>query len=541
LIAKIFLKDYNSLKKRNKNLSMAKIVVVGAGIGGATTAALLAKRGHEVIVFDQAIVPGGCASTFQRRGYIFDVGATQVAGLEPGGIHHRIFSELEIDLPPATICDPACAVFLPGETTPISVWRDPQRWQAEREQQFPGSEVFWSLLQKLFEISWQFQSRDPVLPPRNFWDIGQLLAAVRPDTLLTVPFTLATVGDALNLLGLGNNRRLRLFLDLQLKLYSQVTAAETALLYAATALGVSQAPQGLYHLNGSMQTLVDRLIASLERDGGKLFMRYQVTEILANRKGATGVVVTNNKTGESWVESADYVVANVPIQNLAKMVTEQSRSNNASVSINNREVIENQGSVKSWGWQNYQRGVAKLPTPSAAFVIYLGVDRSAIPLDCPPHLQFLYDENGVIGENNSLFVSVSKEGDGRAPVGKATIIASTFTDPDKWYAADADVAALKAEYTKGAIDRLSNYFQLSSASIEVCEAGTPQTFAKFTGRYRGYVGGVGQRVATFGPFGVANRTPIDGLWLVGDSTHPGEGTAGVSYSALTVVRQIDQL
>jgi C-3',4' desaturase CrtD len=505
---------------------MAKIVVVGAGIGGATTAALLAKRGHQVIVFDQAIVPGGCASTFQRRGYIFDVGATQVAGLETGGIHHRIFSELEIDLPPATECDPACAVFLPGETTPISVWRDPQRWQAEREQQFPGSETFWNLLQKLFEISWQFQSRDPVLPPRNLWDIGQLLAAVRPDTLLTVPFTLATVGDALNWLGLGNNRRLRLFLDLQLKLYSQVTASETALLYAATALGVSQAPQGLYHLNGSMQTLADRLIASLERDGGKLFMRHQATEIQTDSKGATGVAVTNNKTGESWVEVADYVVANVPIQNLAQMVTSAS--------------IDHPTAAKSWGWQNYRRGTAKLPTPSAAFVIYLGVDRSAIPADCPPHLQFLYDEQGVIGENNSLFVSVSKEGDGRAPAGKATIIASSFTDPNKWYAPGADVAAMKAEYTKEAIDRLSTFFQLSPESIEVCEAGTPQTFEKFTGRYRGYVGGVGQRVATFGPFGVANRTPIDGLWLVGDSTHPGEGTAGVSYSALTVVRQIDQ-
>jgi phytoene dehydrogenase-like protein len=54
------------------------------------------------------------------------------------------------------------------------------------------------------------------------------------------------------------------------------------------------------------------------------------------------------------------------------------------------------------------------------------------------------------------------------------------------------------------------------------------------------VGEVGQQVAKFGSFGVANYTPIDGLWLVGDSTHPGEGTAGVSYSALTVVRQIDQ-
>jgi C-3',4' desaturase CrtD len=440
---------------------MAKIVVVGAGIGGATTAALLAKRGHQVIVFDQAIVPGGCASTFQRRGYIFDVGATQVAGLEPGGIHHRIFSELEIDLPPATECDPACAVFLPGETTPISVWRDPQRWQAEREQQFPGSETFWNLLQKLFEISWQFQSRDPVLPPRNLWDIGQLLAAVRPDTLLTVPFTLATVGDALNLLGLGNNRRLRLFLDLQLKLYSQVTASETALLYAATALGVSQAPQGLYHLNGSMQTLVDRLIASLERDGGKLFMRHQVTEIQTDGKGATGVAVTNSKTGESWVEVADYVVANVPIQNLAQMVTSASISSKDSIAYGASGAIDHPTAAKSWGWQNYRRGTAKLPTPSAAFVIYLGVDRSAIPPDCPPHLQFLYDEQGVIGENNSLFVSVSKEGDGRAPAGKATIIASSFTDPNKWYAPGADVAAMKAEYTKEAIDRLSTFFQLS--------------------------------------------------------------------------------
>jgi phytoene dehydrogenase-like protein len=75
-----------------------KIIVVGAGIGGLTTAALLAKRGYEVIVYDLAIAAGGCASTFKRRGFTFDVGATQVAGLESGGIHDRIFKELEIDI-----------------------------------------------------------------------------------------------------------------------------------------------------------------------------------------------------------------------------------------------------------------------------------------------------------------------------------------------------------------------------------------------------------------------------------------------------------
>jgi phytoene dehydrogenase-like protein len=52
------------------------------------------------------------------------------------------------------------------------------------------------------------------------------------------------------------------------------------------------------------------------------------------------------------------------------------------------------------------------------------------------------------------------------------------------------------------------------------------------------VGGVSQRLSSFGPFGFATRTPLPHLWLVGDSTHPGEGTAGVSYAALTVAQQI---
>ncbi|MEL6383956.1 MAG: FAD-dependent oxidoreductase, partial [Cyanobacteria bacterium J06626_18] len=63
-----------------------RVVVIGAGIGGLTAASLLARRGYSVMAFDQAYVPGGCASTFKRRGFTFDVGATQVAGLEPGGV-----------------------------------------------------------------------------------------------------------------------------------------------------------------------------------------------------------------------------------------------------------------------------------------------------------------------------------------------------------------------------------------------------------------------------------------------------------------------
>ena len=493
----------------------SRVVVVGGGIGGLTAGALLAKQGHQVTIYDGAIVPGGCASTFKRRGFTFDVGATQVAGLEPGGIHDRIFKELEIEPPEASFCDPACAVFLPGETEPINVWRDADKWREERQRQFPGSEPFWNLLNRLFEASWRFQGRDPVLPPRNLWDLWQLVSAVRLDTLITVPFTLMTVSDALKLYGLDEDKRLKTFLDLQLKLYSQVGADETALLYAATALAVSQAPQGLFHLQGSMQTLSDRLVAGLEKYGGKLLMRHTVEAIHAEAGKVTGVTVRNQKTRETKKEIADEVVANVTAQNLVQLTEDKTLN-------------------------NYQRRVDKLPQPSGAFVVYLGVKREAIPQDCSPHLQFLYNPDEVIGENNSLFVSVSKPGDGRAPEGQATIIASSFTDVDLWWKGDEEkYAAIKQQYTEEAIARLGEYFDLSGDNLIYSEAATPRTFQRYTFREKGIVGGLGQRVSTFGPFGFANRTPIKHLWLVGDSTHPGEGTAGVSYSAWTIMRQIE--
>jgi C-3',4' desaturase CrtD len=490
-----------------------RAIVIGAGIGGLTAGALLAQRGYSVLILDQALVPGGCASTFKRKGFTFDVGATQVAGLEPGGIHHRIFSELGIELPPATPCDPACAVYLPGEKTPVNVWRDPKKWQEERQRQFPGSEPFWQLIAALFKASWEFQGRNPVLPPRNFWDLSQLIQAVRPGTLITVPYTLFTVGDALRAYGLENDKRLRTFLDLQLKLYSQVNAEETALLYAATALSVSQEPQGLFHLQGSMQVLSDRLVEALERDGGKLLMRHSVEKIVVKHGKATAVVIRDRKTGEVWTEPADCIVANVTVQNLVQLLGERSP-------------------------RGYQKRVQKLPPASGAFVVYLGVDESAIPLDCPPHLQFMYDGNGPLGENNSLFVSVSRPGDGRAPTGRSTIIASSFVDPQTWWRTE-DYQGLKKKYTEDAIARLAQFFYLKPETIIHVESATPRTFARFTAREQGIVGGIGQRIPTFGPFGFANRTPIKHLWLVGDSTHPGEGTAGVSYSALTVVKQIE--
>lgn len=496
-------------------MSKGKIAVIGAGIGGLTAGALLAKRGYTVTVYEQAAIAGGCAGTFKRQGFTFDVGATQVAGLEVGGIHHRIFQELGVDVPEATVCDPACAVFLPAETAPINVWRDRQKWADERLKQFPQSHKFWQLLELLFQASWRFQARDPVVPPRNPWDILQLIKALRLDTLVTVPFTLMTVFDALKLCGVAHDHRLKTFLDLQLKLYSQVDSSETALLYGATALAVSQTPQGLFHLQGSMQVLSDRLIEALQKHGGTLLTRHRIKAINVGQQPPQ-LTIVNQRDRHIFTQAFDHIVANTTVQDLSKLV---------------------ENVPQSFPIKTYQQRIQTLAKPSGAFVVYLGVKRAAIPENCPPHLQFLYDVHQVIGENNSLFVSVSKPNDGRAPDGYATLIASSFVDPDPWFG--EDYAVRKQRYLETAIANLNCYFDLSPENIVVKEAGTPRTFAFYTAREKGFVGGIGQRISTFAPFGIATRTPFPNIWLVGDSVHPGEGTAGVSYAALTAVRQIE--
>lgn len=56
--------------------SLPKVVIVGAGIGGLSTAAHLAKRGFNVTILEKNSQPGGRCGVFSHKGHIFDVGPT---------------------------------------------------------------------------------------------------------------------------------------------------------------------------------------------------------------------------------------------------------------------------------------------------------------------------------------------------------------------------------------------------------------------------------------------------------------------------------
>jgi phytoene desaturase len=51
-----------------------KIVIIGAGFGGLSAAAVLAQAGHDVTVFEKNDQPGGRARVYKKDGFVFDLG-----------------------------------------------------------------------------------------------------------------------------------------------------------------------------------------------------------------------------------------------------------------------------------------------------------------------------------------------------------------------------------------------------------------------------------------------------------------------------------
>jgi all-trans-retinol 13,14-reductase len=72
------------------------IIIIGAGLGGLTAGARLAKEGKKVFLIEQHDRPGGCATTFKRKDYVFEVGLHEMDGLSGVDMKMKIFRELGV-------------------------------------------------------------------------------------------------------------------------------------------------------------------------------------------------------------------------------------------------------------------------------------------------------------------------------------------------------------------------------------------------------------------------------------------------------------
>ena len=196
---------------------MKRVVVVGAGVGGLTTAAVLAKAGLDVTVLEAHIYPGGCAGTFYHQGYRFDAGATLAGGFYPGGPMDLVAKATGIDGWDTRPSNPTLVVHL-ANGKQIPRWADERRWAARQEAFGVRGEAFFTWQETTADALWDLALRGMPWPPQTLAEWTELLckglrwlgadlgSRLKPGLAAD---TLRTVSAHLN----GVNHDLRLFLD----------------------------------------------------------------------------------------------------------------------------------------------------------------------------------------------------------------------------------------------------------------------------------------------------------------------------------------
>lgn len=126
-----------SLAVQNKKWD---VVIVGAGVGGLMTAALLSKYLHKkVLVLERHSKIGGCTHTFARRkDYIFDIGVHYISGLADDSPVRKALDRLTNNRLQWKQLPKTEKVFFEGETYVIpSEWPEFCKYLGEL---FPGEE-----------------------------------------------------------------------------------------------------------------------------------------------------------------------------------------------------------------------------------------------------------------------------------------------------------------------------------------------------------------------------------------------------------------
>lgn len=106
------------------------VAIIGGGIAGLATAALLAAHGHDVDLFEQQPTLGGRVGSYSRDGFRFDTGASWY--LMPEVFEHFFemlgtTAQQELDLVPL---DPNYRVYFEGDPAPVDVAADAGRNEA---------------------------------------------------------------------------------------------------------------------------------------------------------------------------------------------------------------------------------------------------------------------------------------------------------------------------------------------------------------------------------------------------------------------------
>ncbi|MBM9548500.1 FAD-dependent oxidoreductase [Leptospira sp. 201903074] len=493
------------------------VVVLGSGLGGLSAALSFSEKGKRVLILEKGTSPGGCASSFQKNGYLFESGATTLVGFEPGLPLHKLSTEFQIQFPLYPL-ERSMIVHLNGKT--IERHRDPLEWIVEAKRMFGGGwrmHMFWKLCYFVSDSLWSLSARYKFFPFRNFSDVGKTIFQFQLRDLIPLVFSFVSVRFVLRCLGLWHNKEWIQFLDEQLLITNQTTTNKAP--FAMAAVGLTYPQLQNYAVKGGMVSLAETILGKIESNKGKILYKQEVTGLskFASSKGSLKTFwEIQTKHREHFRFFGRVVVSNLPIWNLT-------------------EITEDLPKLKS-KVKKFEKGIW------GAFTMGLAIQTDPLDLSIASeclHHQIHLRKPLPYGGGNSIFLSLSHLDDPiRSPNGIRILSVSTHIGNPEFWVRDALYQEKKKKLETIILQTLQAEFPwFQKEKILFLHSATPVTWQTWTGRKFGRVGGIPSSYF-FNPFRMIRNCSEDpNLLLTGDTVYPGQGIPAVVMGGLNAVEQ----
>jgi prolycopene isomerase len=485
-------------------------IVIGSGMGGLVTATQLAAKGASVLVLERYLIPGGSAGYFERSGYRFDVGASMIFGFGDRGTTNLLTRALKaVDMSIETVPDPVQIHYHLPNGLELKVHKDYEKYLHELSDRFPHEEKG---IRQFYDECWKVFNCLNVMDLLSLEELGYLTRVFFQHPLAClglVKYLPQNVGDIAR--RYIRDPELLKFIDMDCYIWSVVPADKTPMINAGMVFS-DRHYGGINYPKGGVGQIAQKLVEGLEKAGGQIQYKANVTEILIENGRATGVKLA---TGE--VYRAKRIISNATRwDTFGKLIADDRKPN----------------SEKKWQ-QRYQQSPSFLS-------LHLGVKAEALPIGTECHHILLEDWDNMEAEQGTVFVSIPTLLDpSLAPDGYHIIHAFTPSWISHWQNLSPREYEQKKEAAAGqVIDRLEKLFPTLNQHLDYEEVGTPRTHRRYLGRANGTYGPIPSRKLP-GLLGMPfNRTAIPNLYCVGDSTFPGQGLNAVAFSGFACAHRV---
>ena len=477
-----------------------KVIVVGAGPGGLTSAMILSQRGFDVTVYEKEAVVGGRNAPLKLNGFTFDTGPTF---LMMNFILREMFEEAgrkAEDYLKVKKLDPMYR--LKFDDFEIMSNHDPDGMKRQIEKLFPdsvkGYDTFLKKEKKRYEKLFPCLQK----PYSNLTDYldRRFIRALPYFSMGKSMYQ--TLGDYFE------SPDLRVAFTFQSK-YLGMSPWECPA--AFTMVPFIEYEYGIYHVMGGLNAISLAMEKIIVENGGSVFKNSPVKKVLMQGRKATGVELEN---GEQ--QYADDVIINADF----------------SYAVSN---LFDPGTIKKYTSER----LSQLGYSCSTFMLYLGVNKV---YDIPHHNIFFASDyktniDNIVNENklstdNSFYIQNAVASDSTlAPEGKSTIYVLVPV-PNNRSGIDWDTE--RKRFREQILDQVEQKTELNDIRqhIEMEKIITPAEWDKEYNVYKAATFNLSHNIGQMLYFRPRNEfEECDNLYLVGGGTHPGSGLPTIYESA----------